>query len=120
MPIQQPTQTFTPNEVAELTGIAAHNVRRWSEYHAMYLSGSANPPTGQARRFTGRDIEVLKHVDCLRKLGLTVPVINEQLKGLTFAEIDAPPDALQPFDRLLCFIGYPLPLHPRGVTPNLS
>jgi DNA-binding transcriptional MerR regulator len=88
MAIQQPVQTFTPNEVAELAGIAAHNVRRWAEYHAMHLSDSANPPTGMARRFTSRDIEVLKHVDSLRQRGLTVPVINEQLKELSFAEID--------------------------------
>jgi DNA-binding transcriptional MerR regulator len=88
MPIQQPVQTFTPNEVAELTGIAAHNVRRWAVYHANHLSDSANPHTGMARRFTSRDIEVLRHVDSLRRLGLTVPVINEQLAGLTFAEID--------------------------------
>jgi DNA-binding transcriptional MerR regulator len=88
MPIQQALQAFTPNEVAQLTGIAAHNVRRWSEYHSNHLSPLANPPTGQARHYTGRDIEVLKHIDSLRKLGLTVPVINEQLVGLTFAVID--------------------------------
>jgi DNA-binding transcriptional MerR regulator len=92
MAIQQPVQTFTPNEVAELAGIAAHNVRRWAEYHAMHLSDSAKPPTGMARRFTSRDIEVLKHVDSLRQLGLTVPVINEQLKEITFAEIEQPTD----------------------------
>lgn len=85
MPSQQPEQTFTPNEVAELTGIAAHNVRRWSEYHTAHLSASANPATGMARRFTGRDIEVLRHIDSLCKQGLTVSVINEQLKMLTFA-----------------------------------
>lgn len=43
---------------------------------------------GQARRYTGRDVEVLKHVKALRAQGLTVPVINQQLVGLTFAEID--------------------------------
>lgn len=93
MPTQQPEQTFTPNEAAELTGVAAHNVRRWSEYHAAHLSSTANPATGIARRFTGRDIEVLRHIDSLRKQGLTVPVINEQLKGLTFAQVDSTIDA---------------------------
>ena len=88
MPTQQPEQTFTPNEVAALTGIAAHSIRRWSEYHSDHLSASANPGTSIARRFTGRDIEVLRHVDTLRRQGLTVPVINEQLKALTFAEVD--------------------------------
>ena len=88
MPIQQPDQTFTPNEAAQLVGTAAHNVRRWTEYHSAHLSPLATPPPGQARRYNGRDIEVLKHVKALRAQGLTVPVINEQLAGLTFAEID--------------------------------
>ena len=88
MPIQQPDQTFTPNEAAQLVGTAAHNVRRWTEYHGAHLSPLATPPPGQARRYNGRDIEVLKHVKALRAQGLTVPVINEQLAGLTFAEID--------------------------------
>ena len=88
MPIQQPDQTFTPNEAAQLVGTAAHNVRRWTEYHSAHLSPLATPPPGQARRYNGRDVEVLKHVKALRIQGLTVPVINEQLSGLTFAEID--------------------------------
>lgn len=91
MPIQQPDQTFTPNEAAILIGTAAHNVRRWTEYHGAHLSPLATPPPGQARRYNGRDIEVLKHVKALRAQGLTVPVINEQLTGLTFAEIDTTP-----------------------------
>ena len=92
MPTQQPEQTFTPHEAAALVGVAVHNVRRWAEYHAGYLSATASPPTGQVKRFTGRDIEVLKHVKDLRALGQTVAVINEQLKSLTFAEIDNSPD----------------------------
>ena len=88
MPIQQPDQTFAPNEAAQLVGTAAHNVRRWTEYHSAHLSPLATPTPGQARRYNGRDIEVLKHVKALRAQGLTVPVINEQLAGLTFAEID--------------------------------
>jgi len=39
----------------------------------------ANPPAGQARRFTGRDLEVLKHVKSLRAQGLTVARINNFL-----------------------------------------
>jgi len=88
MPVQQPAQTFTPHEAAQIVGTAAHNVRRWTEYHAAHLSPLATPSPGQARRYNGRDIEVLKHVRSLRAQGLTVAVINEQLAGLTFAEID--------------------------------
>ena len=63
-------------------------LRRWCEYHAEHLSAGANPPAGKARRFTGRDLEVFKHVRSLRAQGLTVADINEQLAGLTFAVVD--------------------------------
>ncbi len=63
-------------------------LRRWCEYHAEHLSPGANPPAGKARRFTGRDLEVFKHVRSLRAQGLTVSDINEQLQALTFAVVD--------------------------------
>ena len=78
----------TPHNTADTLGITPFTLRRWCDYHAAYLSSSANPPAGQARRFTGRDLEVLKHVKSLRAQGLTVARINEQLAPLTFAEID--------------------------------
>jgi len=100
-PVQQPIQTFSPHETALLVGVAVHNIRRWGEYHAAYLSASANPPSGQLKRFTGRDVEVLKHVKALRDQGLTVPVINEQLKGLTFAEVDSNIDSAVTVDEII-------------------
>jgi DNA-binding transcriptional MerR regulator len=72
-----------------MLGITPVTLRRWCEYHAEHLSEGANPLAGKARRFTGKDIEVLKHVRSLRDRGLTTNDINEQLTGLTFAEIDA-------------------------------
>ena len=99
----------TPHNTADTLGITPFTLRRWCDYHAAYLSPSANPPAGQARRFTGRDLEVLKHVKSLRAQGLTVARINEQLAPLTFAEIDnseqdtdiveAPQDAQNAQDR---------------------
>jgi DNA-binding transcriptional MerR regulator len=101
MPTQQPEQTFTPHEAAALVGVAVHNVRRWAEYHASHLSDGANPPTGQVKRFNGRDIEVLKHVKALRALGQSVPVINEQLKTITFAQIDNESDSALTVDTVI-------------------
>lgn len=72
-----------------MLGITPVTLRRWCAAHASYLSPLANPPErGTARRFTGKDIEVLKHVQSLRAHGLTEAKINEQLRTLTFAEID--------------------------------
>jgi len=63
-------------------------LRRWCAAHAEFLSPGANPPgRGEARRFTGRDIEVLKHIKSLRAQGKTEAKINEQLRTLTFPEI---------------------------------
>ena len=68
-------------------------LRRWCAAHAEFLSPGANPPErGEARRFTGRDIEVLKHVKSLRAQGKTEAKINEQLRTLTFPEIEEPGD----------------------------
>jgi len=78
----------TPHATAAMLEITPVTLRRWCEYHAAHLSPVANPLPGKARRFTGRDVEVLKHVRSLRARGLTVNDINEQLAGLTFAVID--------------------------------
>lgn len=85
-------EQITPNEMAEQLDITPHTLRRWCAYHGAYLSPGANPPTGQARRFTGRDLEVLKQAKLLREGGLTVAAINKQLGTLTFTEIDTEED----------------------------
>jgi DNA-binding transcriptional MerR regulator len=80
--------TNTPHATATMLEITPVTLRRWCEYHAAYLSAGANPPSGKARRFTGRDLEVFKHVRSLRAQGLTVADINEQLSNITFAVVD--------------------------------
>lgn len=73
---------------AEMIGIKAGTLRRWCAYHSAHLSATANPPTGQPRRFTNRDVEILRYVQDLRSQGVTVDSINSQLGLLTFPEID--------------------------------
>jgi len=79
-------------------GVKAVTLRRWCDYHSAHLSPGANPPTGQARRFSNRDIEVLKTVRDLRQEGFSVARINEKLAGITFAVIDTEeraPDSIE-------------------------
>lgn len=79
----------TPHSTANMLEITPVTLRRWCAAHAEFLSPGANPPErGEARRFTGRDIEVLKHVKSLRAQGKTEGKINEQLRTLTFPEIE--------------------------------
>jgi len=81
-------RTFTLAHSAEMVGIKAATLRRWADYHSEYLSTTANPLAGQPRRFTNRDIEILKYVVDLRSQGLTVGDINSQLSTLTFPDVD--------------------------------
>ena len=79
----------TPHSTANMLEITPVTLRRWCAAHAEFLSSGANPPErGEARRFTGRDIEVLKHIKFLRAQGKTEAKINEQLRTLTFPEIE--------------------------------
>lgn len=86
-----------PHDTAASLGILPATLRRWCAYHAAHLSTGANPPAGTARRFDGRDLEVLRTVRDLRAQGLTVASINEQLAKTTFAVVDdqQPPDSEQ-------------------------
>jgi len=88
MPSNQPAHTVLVSEAASAVGVNSHTIRRWAEWHSAHLSPGANPPAGQAKRFAGRDIEVLRHVKALRNEGLQTDAINEKLSGLTFAEIE--------------------------------
>ena len=80
--------TITPSAAAQRLGVEVYTVRRWCDWHAAHLSASASPGAGALRRLTQSDIEVLSMVRDLRAQGLHTETINEQLAGLTFAEID--------------------------------
>jgi len=80
--------TLTPAVAAQRLGVEVYTVRRWCDWHAAHLSPGASPGPGALRRLTQRDVEVLRYVRLLRAQGLTTTTINEQLHGLSFAEID--------------------------------
>ena len=82
------TRTLPLTSTAELIGVKPGTLRRWSDYHSNSLSPGANPLAGQARRFTYRDVEILKYVAELRLQGLTVGGINARLADLTFPEVE--------------------------------
>lgn len=82
----------TPQEIQNTLGVTSITLRRWCDYHKAYLSTGTQPRNGQARRFTGKDLEVLRHVQSLRDQGMTTAIINGQLSTITFAEIDDQPD----------------------------
>ncbi len=93
MPSNQSSHTLAVSDAAQAVCVTVHSLRRWCEWHAAHLSLGANPTPGEARRLTGVDIEVLRHVKALRDEGLQTIAINDKLSGLTFAEIDTPANA---------------------------
>jgi len=88
MAIKEGLSDLTPHEAAQAVGVGVQSIRRWCEWHAAHLNPMASPGPGLARRLTPRDVEVLKAVKAYRYQGLQTDVINEQLQGLSFAEID--------------------------------
>ena len=79
--------TLSLSEAAESVGVKPVTFRRWADLHGAYLSASAHPPVGQARRFDSRDLEVLRTVKSYRDQGISTAIINDRLAGLTFASV---------------------------------
>src|SRR5215212_2991759 len=85
-------KTLTPTNIATELGIQSITLRRWCSAFSEYLSPLANPGSGQARRFTGKDLEVLRYVRSLRDQDRSLVDIAGLLKDKTFTEIDTPPN----------------------------
>jgi DNA-binding transcriptional MerR regulator len=62
---------YTPRQASISSGIAESTVRLYCREYADFLSPSATPPRGEARRFTPEDVAVFKTVKTLRDQGLT-------------------------------------------------
>lgn len=76
MPDQEPFHTFPPAAAANAVDITPTSIRRWSEYHRLYLSAGANPPAGENRRYTWQDVETLRKIKEMRDNGLGTEAIN--------------------------------------------
>lgn len=71
-------------EVAARLGLADKNnntLRSWTEEFGEFLSALANPPAGQLRRFTERDLHVLMAVRDYRAHHLSYEEIRERLRA---------------------------------------
>src|SRR5438105_14333407 len=76
-------------EVAARLGLVDKNsntLRSWTEEFGEFLSASANPPHGQPRRFTQRDVQILTAIRDYRAHHLSYDEIGARLHA---AEHDA-------------------------------
>jgi DNA-binding transcriptional MerR regulator len=73
---------FTVSQAAEQLETSRSTVRRWASDYAAHLSPLANPERGKERRFTIRDIEILREVSQMRALGVDPEEVGERLKTM--------------------------------------
>ena len=78
--------TYT-TDAAKACKVSLNTIRNWCRDYGIFLSPGASAK-GEARAFTGRDIEVLKYVALLRSEGMQRDAIIQRLGETSFAEIE--------------------------------
>lgn len=81
--------TYRPVDAAELLGVSTSTLRRWAQDFAEHLSASASPDAGSRRRFTTRDIAVLRHAKALLDARNATPAVNDLLRLEDFGDLEA-------------------------------
>ncbi len=87
---------FKIGEVATRLGLVDKNnntLRSWTEEFGAFLSASANPSTGQPRRYTARDVQTLTAVRNYRTNHLSYEEIRERLRAGELDVADGVEDA---------------------------
>ena len=78
--------TYT-TDAAKACNVSLNTIRNWCRDYGIFLSPGASAK-GEARAFTGRDIEVLKYVALLRSEGMQRDAIIQRLGETSFSEIE--------------------------------
>ena len=73
--------TYSVTQASRLSGVSKSGIRLYCRDWEDYLSESANPPRGTARRFTQEDIAVFRTIKTLRDEGYTTDQIQEELEA---------------------------------------
>jgi len=102
------SETYPVKKAGELIGKAPNTVRTWSreDLFGPYLSPHANPGPGEERRYTERDIRILRTASILQKRGMKIKdiipriasgeIIEEIEDKLTLPESSPKPEAKLP------------------------
>jgi DNA-binding transcriptional MerR regulator len=75
--------TFPPSQVATMLSKSPTTIRRLTSQYAEALSPAANPPKGQARRYTREDIALLHAAIGAQDAGMPQDSIASQLATIT-------------------------------------
>ena len=87
---------MTSTQLATLLDTSEDTIRRWTKDYAPHLSPSANPPKGEARVYTERDVRILAYVAALRNTGNSLKTIEERLETTDLDTLPAVPGWEQP------------------------
>lgn len=66
-------------------------IRNWSKEYARHLSADANPPAGTERRFSDRDVAVLRLVQEWREQRVSTSDIHARLQDATIPIVEVVP-----------------------------
>ncbi|NOZ71743.1 MAG: MerR family transcriptional regulator [Chloroflexi bacterium] len=81
------TQIYRPSEVADLLGISASTLRRWSQQYSKFLSVAAGKHDsdewagGKHRRYSRADVQLLAQIQTFLKNGLTHAEVQNRLSA---------------------------------------
>lgn len=86
-------ETYSPAQVAHATGASGASVRNYAKVYAEYMSESANPPKGAAKKFTPDDIKLISFISAQTTqtgAGPTHDVIKQQIDAGALEDFDGP------------------------------
>lgn len=66
-------------------------IRNWSKEYARHLSDDANPPAGTERRYSERDVAILRMVRSMREDRIPTSDIHARLQDATIPVMDVLP-----------------------------
>ena len=89
---------YTPSQVASMIGRSTATVRRLTTQYARQLSDSANPPKGEARRYTPEDVAILQLATQAIDAGISRDAVLARLDTVTLSDalLDDMPTPITP------------------------
>ena len=78
--------TFSPSQVAAMTGVSLAGIRSYCDRFAAYFSSGATPPKGTAREFTAEDVRLVGFIRAKTTEGLSHAQVAQAIDAGEAAE----------------------------------
>jgi DNA-binding transcriptional MerR regulator len=80
--------TFSPSQVAEMTGVSLATIRNYGERFPGFFSPGATPPKGQSREFTAADVRLIGFIRTKTNEGLSHDQVAQAIEAGDLEEFD--------------------------------